>query len=206
MARPSSKPDWTYGNPDVARIAVEPTAQKKQDGWAPTERPPAATFNWVWRNFSDWINHFDETNTGALTVRNIYNAVLGGTDSTHTDLNAVMSDSALPAQDIRILIAGPLVFTSTQVINKDGVEIFGTPVGTISKGGSTGIGIQVNNDRVKIRDCRFLNWNETGGKAIQLNSSSKNCLIVDNSFHTVTVDIEDNGNNNIIANNILEIN
>ena len=206
MARPSSKPDWTFGNPQVAVKAIEPTAEKKTDGWAPTERPPAETFNWLFRNISLWINHFDTTNTGAITVRNIYNAVLGGTDSTHVDLNAVMADVSLPSQDLKILIAGPLVFSSTQVINKDGVEIYGTPPGTISKGGSTVIGIQVNNARVKIRDCRFLNWNETGGKAIQLQAASKNCLILENSFHTVTTDIEDNGTNNIIANNILEVN
>lgn len=205
MARPPSKPNWLYNNPDFATKATEPTAQKKTNGWSPNERPPAEMFNWLQWNISQWIDHFDESNTGAITVRNIYNAVLGGTNSTHTDLNAVMADTTLPAQDIRILIAGPLVFTSTQVIDKDGVEIFGTPVGTISKGGSTAIGIQVNNLRVKIRDCRFLNWNETGGIAIQLNSSSKNCLIVDNSFHTVSTDIQDNGTNNVIVNNILEV-
>ena len=206
MARPSSKPNWTFGNPQVATKAVEPTAEKKVDGWSPTERPTAEHFNWLFRNTSEWINHFDDTNAGATTVRSIYNAILGGTDSTHADLNAVMADNTIPSQDLRILISGPIVFSATQIINRDGVEIYGTPVGTISKGGSTVVGIQINNARVKIRDCRFLNWNETGGKAIQLQSGSKNCLIIENSFHTVATDIEDNGTNNIIANNILEIN
>ena len=85
------------------------------------------------------------------------------------------------------------------------MEIFGTPGGTLSKGGGTAIGIQVEGSRVKIRDARFLNWNEVGGAAIKLTNTTKNCLIVDNSFHTVAADIDDEGQNNIIANNILEI-
>ena len=75
----------------------------------------------------------------------------------------------------------------------------------MSKGGSTAIGLQIESNRVKVRDARFLNWNEIGGAAIKLTNTSKNCLIVDNSFHTVTADIDDEGNNNIIVNNILEV-
>ena len=205
MAEPSSKPDWLYTNPNLAQKAVEPTTQKKTAGWSASERPPAETFNWLLWNISQWIDHFDDTNQGAITVRSTYNAILGGPNDTHVDLNAVMADATLPAENLRILIAGPLVFSTTQIITKAGVEIFGTPSGTISKGGGSTIGIRVNAVRAKIRDCRFLNWDETGGKAIELTAMAKNCLIVDNLFHTVTTDIDDSGENNIIANNLLEI-
>lgn len=205
MARPASKPDWAFNNPNFAQRVIEPTAQKKQRGWDASERPPSEFMNWLFNNISEWIEHFDETNASAVTLRQTFDAILGGTGSTHVDLNAVMSDAALPAQDLRILIAGPQVFAATQIINKDGVEIFGTPGGTMSRGGNTVTGIQVENNRVKIRDCRFLNWDRPAGAAIKLTGASKNCLIVDNSFHDVSGDVVDDGENNIIANNIIEV-
>ena len=205
MARPASKPDWVYNNPDFANRAVEPTAQKKTRGWDVGERPPSEIWNWVLYNISQRIDHFDETNASAVTVRQTFDAILGGANATHADLNAVMADAALGVQDLRILITGPLVFAQKQIINKDGVEIFGTPGGNLSKGGNTAIGLQIKSNRVKVRDIRFLNWDEIGGAAIKLTDTSKNCLVVDNSFHTVTTDIEDEGDNNIIVNNILEV-
>ena len=206
MARPATKPDWTKNNPNAGTERIEPTAQKKIAGFLAGERPTHEIMNWLFFNISEWIDHIDDTNQTAVTIRQTFDAIIGGAGATHSDINAVMADAALAAQDLRILVAGPLVFVQTQIINKDGVEIFGTPGGTIAKGGNTAIGIQIESNRVKIRDARFLNWNEDpGGVAIQLTATSKNCLIVDNSFHTVTTDIEDDGENNILANNLLEI-
>ena len=205
MARPASKPDWTYNNPNFGDSTVEPTPQKKVQGFGASERPAPQHWNWLLYNISEWIDHFDETNQSAITVRQTFDAVIGGAGQTHIDLNAVMADAALSNQDLRILMAGPVVFAQTQIINKDGVEIFGTPKGTISKGGGTVIGIQVETNRVKIRDARFLNWDEVGGAAIKLTDTSRNCLIVDNSFHNVTRGILNESKKNITANNILEV-
>lgn len=206
MARPASKPDWTYNNADFGAATTEPTAQKKIMGWVRKERPPHQLMNWLFYNISQWIDHFDDSNDAAITLRQTFSAVLGGSTASHADINAVMADASLSAQDLRILIAGPLVFSQTQIISKAGVEIFGTPGGTISKGGNAVVGIQVTAPRVKIRDARFLNWNTpNSGIAIELKDTTKNCLIVDNSFHSVTTDIQDDGDNNIIANNVLEI-
>ena len=205
MARPASKPNWAYNNPNFAQRVVEPTAQKKTQGWNVAERPASEFLNWLLYNLSQWIDHFDESNSAAVTLRQTFDAVIGGPSSSHADINAVMSDAALGNQDLRILVAGPLVFSGTQIVSKDGVEIFGTPGGTLAKGGNTVVGIQVTAKRVKIRDCRFLNWDAPGaGIAIELKDTAKNCLIVDNSFHSVVTDIKDDGNNNIIVNNILE--
>ncbi len=44
--KPTSKSDWTLGNPDFATVTVEPTAQKKEDGWFPDERPPREFMNY----------------------------------------------------------------------------------------------------------------------------------------------------------------
>ena len=205
MARPASKPNWTYNNLDFASRTVEPTAQKKVQGWNIGERPASEMWNWLLYNISQWIDHFDETNTSAVTIRETFDAILGGANSTHVDINAIMADNSLPASDLRVLIAGPLVFSQTQIVNKDGVEFYGTPGGTISRGGATAVGIQITSSRIKIRDTRFLNWDQTGGKAIEIKNTSKNCLIVENYFHNVETDIDDEGSNNIIVNNVLEI-
>ena len=132
MARPASKPNWTYNNLDFASRTVEPTAQKKVQGWNIGERPASEMWNWLLYNISQWIDHFDETNTSAVTIRETFDAILGGANSTHADINAIMADNSLPASDLRVLIAGPLVFSQTQIVNKDGVEFYGTPGGTIS--------------------------------------------------------------------------
>ena len=205
MAKPTAKPNWTYNNPDEATEAIEPVAQKKVSGFVANERPAHQLFNWLFRNISLWIDHFDDTNSGSIVVRNTYDAIVGGTiGKTHDSLNAVMADPSIPAADIRILVNGPLVFSQTQVINKDGTEIFGTPGGTLSKGGATVKGLSIAAQRVKIRDCRFLNWNETNGIALELTAAAVNCLIDGNNFHSVTSDITDLGRNNVIVNNILE--
>ena len=205
MARPASKPDWMKNNPNFAQRAVEPTAQKKTMGWNIGERPASEIFNWILWNFSEWLDHFDESNTSAITIRETFDAILGGANSTHADINAIMADGSLAASDLRVLIAGPLVFAQTQIVNKDGVEFYGTPGGTISRGGATAVGIQITSSRIKIRDTRFLNWDQSGGKAIEIKNTSKNCLIVENYFHNVETDIDDEGKNNIIVNNVLEI-
>lgn len=205
MAKPASKPNWTYNNPDFATRSVEPTAQKKTMGFNVGERPASEFFNWLLWIISQWIDHFDETIGQTSATSTIYSAILGGASATHADINAIMADADLANQDLRILLAGPLVFAQTQIINRDGIEILGVPGATISKGGGTAIGIQIESSRVKIKDVRFLNWDEVGGEAINLTATSKNCVISDNSFHTVSKDINNLGANNVIVNNVLEI-
>ena len=108
MARPAEKPNWGYNNQDFANRVIEPTTQKKIQGWNVGERPASEFLNWLFYNVSQWIDHFDETNQSAVTLRETFDAILGGNDSTHNDLNAVMADATLGTQDLRILITGHL--------------------------------------------------------------------------------------------------
>lgn len=59
MAKPSSKLDWTVGNPDIATTTVEPDPSKKQTGWAVDERPGRQYFNWLFWIIDQWIKYFN---------------------------------------------------------------------------------------------------------------------------------------------------
>ena len=57
--KPTSKSDWTLGNPDFATVTVEPTAQKKEDGWFPDERPPREFMNYLFNIPGQWTDYFE---------------------------------------------------------------------------------------------------------------------------------------------------
>jgi len=206
MAKPASKPDWTVGNPDFATVTQEPSVAKKQAGWLPDERPPREFMNWLPFNMTEWINYF-ETTTDTLIGKGIdYDAVVGPT-GTHADINEVIADMGvgLPATNIRVYVNTVLTVVSTQVIDKEGVQLEFHPSAVIAKGAALVIGLQINASRVKILGGRFTNFNEVGGKAIDILALGKNCHILNNSFTDSTEEIADAGVNNTKTGNIVEV-
>ena len=207
LAKPSSKIDWTVGNPDFATVTQEPTAQKKEDGWFPDERPSRETFNWVLYNLDQWVKYLEQEADKATTISGLYDAIVAPT-GTHATINAVIADMdgvTLPTQDVRIFVEEPQVPTSTQLIDKEGVEISFHPKASMAKGAALVIGLKLDAKRIKVLNGRFLNFDEGGGKAIELTANAKNCQIVGNTFNNNTNEIDDLGSNNVLANNIVEV-
>lgn len=57
--KPTSKIDWTEGNPSFGTVTVEPNGAKKQTGWEIDERPPRQYINWLFYNLDQWIKYFE---------------------------------------------------------------------------------------------------------------------------------------------------
>lgn len=60
MAKPTSKPDWTVGNPSFGTTTVEPSAPKKVSGFTLNERPTRQLLNWLFYNLHKWIEYFNQ--------------------------------------------------------------------------------------------------------------------------------------------------
>jgi len=52
MSKPTNKPEW-------GAAGVEPSSNKKSQGWAAGEKPSAAQMNWLFKTVSEWIEHVD---------------------------------------------------------------------------------------------------------------------------------------------------
>ena len=203
MAKPTSKPEWTVGNPDFGTITIEPSAAKKEAGWLPDERPPREFMNWLFNNMGEWIDFFEAEIDGFSGQSVIYDAFVGA-GGTHADLNALMADPDI-ATLRNVLIISTLAVDDTQIINQAGMTITFKANAGITKNGPTGavIGLQIDADRVRILNGRFLSFNIAADKAIQVNSN--NCLIFGNMFNDNDTAIENLGNNNELTSNIEEV-
>lgn len=203
MAKPTTTIDWTEGNPDQATISVEPSAAKKETGWLVDERPPREFMNWLFQNIDEWIKYFDETIDTFATQSIIFDATVGPGGS-HADLNALMADPDI-ANLKNVLVVGALAVDDIQIINVDGINITFKPKASITKNGPTGAakGLQIDSNRVRILNGRFIGFNDAGEKGIEVNGN--NCLIQGNFFNDNTISLEDNGNNNALYANIEEV-
>lgn len=204
MAKPTSKPEWTVGNPDFATVTQEPSAAKKEAGWLPDERPPREFMNWLFNNMGDWIDYFEEQIDGFSGQSVIYDAFVGA-GGTHADINALMADADI-ATIKNVLIISTLAIDNTQVINQAGMNFTFKANAGITKNGPTGadIGLQIDADRVRILNGRFIGFNDVGvDKAMQINAN--NCLIFGNMFNDNDTAIENLGNNNELTSNIEEV-
>lgn len=56
MSKPTNKPGWSS-------TGVEPSSNKKSQGWSAGEKPSAAEMNWLFKTISEWINHVDSDRT-----------------------------------------------------------------------------------------------------------------------------------------------
>jgi len=204
MAKPTSKPEWTVGNPDFGTITVEPSAAKKEAGWLPDERPPREFMNWLFNNLGEWVDYFETEIDGFSGQSVIYDAFVGA-GGTHADINALMADGDI-ATIKNVLIISTIAVDNTQIINQAGMNFTFKANAGITKNGPTGadLGLQIDADRVRILNGRFIGFNDVGvDKAIQVNSN--NCLLFGNMFNDNDTAIENLGNNNELTSNIEEV-
>ena len=202
--KPSSKPQWTVGNPDFGTITVEPSAGKKEAGWLPDERPPREFMNWLFFNIGEWIDYFEGVTDIFASQGVIYDAFVGS-GGTHADINALMADAGI-ATIKNVLVTTTLAVDNVQIVNQDGMNFDFKPQAGITKNGPTGadFGLQIDSNRVRINNCRFVGFNDSGvDKAVILNGN--NNLINGCMFQDCDTTIDDQGNGNVYTNNIEEV-
>jgi len=206
MVKPVSFIDWTDGNPDQATISVEPSAAKKEAGWLQDERPPRQTMNWVFQNVDEWIKYLDSQVDAFANQGIIYDAFVGA-GGTHADINALMADGDI-ANIKNVLVVSALAVDTTQEIDQDGMNFYFKAGAGITKNGPTGadIGLQINADRVRIKDARFIGFNDVGvDEALKILATKKNNLIHGCMFSDCDTQINDLGTNNVLNANIEEV-
>ena len=202
MAKPAQDAKWATSG---TALIADPGVGKRDTGWI-VEIPPVEFFNWWMNNVGNWIEYLDIQVDAVASLQSIYDAVVGA-GGTHADLNAVVADmgTGLPAQDVRVFVKDPLTVLATQVLDKEGIEIDFHPKAFVAKGISTVIGIQIDAKRIKINNGRLMNFDEVGGKAIDMTANAKNCFVKNNTFVNNTDELVDAGANNVKVNNIVEI-
>ena len=130
--KPTSKSDWTKGNPDFATVTIEPTTQKKIDGWFPDEPPPREFINYLFNIHGQWIDWAEAEIDLLIPLQSTFDAVVG-TGGTHADINEVMADGDI-ANIKRILVISPLVLLVKQTINQPDIHLEFKPQATFTDG------------------------------------------------------------------------
>lgn len=202
MAKPAQDAKWATSG---SALITDPGVGKRDTGWV-VEIPPVEFFNWWMNNVGNWIEYLDIQVDAVAALQSIYDAIVG-TGGTHATINEVIADMGvgLPSQDVRVFVQDPQTVIATQIIDKEGVELYFHPKAFMAKGVATVLGLQIDAKRVKIDGGRFMNFDEVGGVAIDLTANAKNCFIKNNTFVNNTGDLVDLGSNNVKVNNIEEI-
>ncbi len=203
MAKPTSKPNWTVGNPDFGTVTQEPTAGEKQTGWLPNQRPPREWMNWLFFNLGEWLDYFEGVTDGLSALQSTYDVVIG-VGGTHATLNDAVADAGV-GENARVLVKDPVALAATQVLSKNGWELVFKPSAIYAQSGIVTPGIQITAERIKLSGCRFADFDGGSDVALELDATAKNCIIFNNSYFNCDVNIQDDGTNNALSNNINEV-
>jgi len=204
MAKPTSKPDWTVGNPSFGTVTVEPSAGKKQNGWDIGERPPRQFMNWLFFNIGEWIDYFETTTDGLLNLQGIFDAVVGvgGDFATLTDL---VTDADYLAGNIKnILITSDQALSAPITWALDDLNISFKPGVAVLKGIGAATGFIITGDRIRVNQGRFANFSDGGDKAIEVGGAANYTIISQCYFLNNDTTIDDNGTKTSLAQNIEE--
>lgn len=193
-SKPLEKPEWATG---VGADVVTPSVPKQGVGWI-SEKPALQYFNWLFKFIYLWIAYF-ENRTDALLLG--FDAIVGsGTGCSHASINAVMADAGIATIKRVLVTSSP---GENQTIDHAGIEFIFKPQATITKSASA-VGITITASKTKIIGATFSGFNGGGDKAILISATKKNCLITQCSFLNCSTDIDDQGTNNYLTNNIVE--
>lgn len=199
-SRPSVYPDWA-----LAGTRTNPGDPAINTGYAPNFRPPAEWHNWQFGYAGDWIRWLDQQQQ-LNAAQFAYDATVG-TGGTYADINALIAAITGGANIHKVLVTTVQTLTATQVITSAITDLWFDfqPAAFYSKGLTTTPGISIQGQRITINGGRFTSFNGISDVAIQLESGSKNCRIINANFANNTTDINDLGINNVIANIINEV-
>lgn len=197
IAKPAETPRWaTDGGADV----TTPPTGKQDSGWI-NEKPPRQYFNWLHKWTYLWIAYLENRTDGLIAK---YDAIVGSASyASHASLTALMADPGIAAIKSVLIISSETV-NATHVLNANDM-IFEFKPGVVYSKGSAGTALQVTGLRNKILNGRFTGFNGGSDEAIELTSAAKNNRIIDNLFNDCTTDIQDDGENNSLQGNLVEV-
>ena len=205
--KPTSKPNWTLGNPSFGVVTIEPSAGKKQTGWTAGERPPFQTMNWLFYNVgTEWIDYLEEVTDNLLNLQGLYDAVVG-TGGDFATLADMIADAEWIAGDLKnILITSDQTISTAITLDKDDVNIECKPGVSIVKGVGTTRGFIIDAERVRILKCRFANFSAGGDAAIELAGTAKYPMVMQNYFVNNDTAVLDSGATApLVTNNVDEV-
>lgn len=196
--KPADFPIWAT-TPELGKLAA-PTVPKQEKGWI-DEKPPLQWFNW-WMNLVYlWISYFDNRMDSALSQ---FDAVVGsGAYATHASLSAVLLDANI-ANIKNILVIDHPVIDATIVLNQANVRIEFKRSATLTKGAAATC-LQISENGCEILGAKFSGFSAVGNKAVEILATKKNNLVFGCRFFDCVTDIEDNGDNNTLQANIVEV-
>lgn len=200
MAKPASKPNWTDGD---AEKVTEPTVGKKLLGWIADERPSPKFMNWLFFNITEWITYFETTTDGLTALQSTYDVVVG-VGGTHATLALALADVGLVGPQ-RVLIIDPVSITATIDINKDGWFIEWKPQALYAQSGAISPGLLVTANNVSLVNGKFIDFDGGSDVAIELDAAATNTLVNKCRFSNVDTDIQDDGTNSVLSDNINEV-
>jgi hypothetical protein len=130
-----------------------------------------------------------------------------GSGGTYADINALVAAITGGAVINSVLVISNITVSSTQVIGSgiSDLAIYFKKGTVIAKGGSTTPGISVQGNRIDLIGGRFSTFNGGSDRAIQLESNSKNCRVLNCNFVACTTAINDLGANNAEIGTIEEV-
>lgn len=189
FSKPSRLPEWA----SASAFVVEPSASKKEDGWEPSERPPAEFFNDWMKLVYEWMQWLDQETDATSAV---YQARVGaGAEATHATIEAVMADGGV-ANGARILIMdNRTVNTTAIVVSKSRVTLEFMGAVEYTKG-TAATGFNITAEGVKVIGGRFLGWTAGGNKVFLLSVGAEYCVFRDCRFAvSTTQEIDDSAVN-----------
>lgn len=207
MAKPTSKPQWTEGNPSFGTITVEPSAGKKQTGWTAGERPPHQTFNWLFYNLGvEWLNYFESVTDGLLNLQGVFDAVVG-TGGDFATLSDLVLDAEWIAGNIKnVLVTSDQTISAPVTIDQNDVNIEFKPGVNVLKGIGANRALIIDAERVRVTKGRFANFSAVGDAAIEVAAAAKYVMVMENYFFNNADGIIDSGGTAVLlSNNIEEI-
>lgn len=205
MAKPATKPDWTFTNPAQR---VEPGAAKKENGWDENERPPKEYMNWLFFNLTEWINYLEEQADLFTSAKQVLVDSSIGTSSFPTFKTLQEAhDEAQVVAGWKILIISNLDLDATVNITKPDIEIEQRPGTRLRKGagapatGFTGLQIGATADRVRLTSIAMGSatgaeqFSGAGDEALDIDVGADNVFLNNPIFVAGnTTDLDDNGN------------
>jgi hypothetical protein len=197
--KPDALPKWAPTPSDPSYV-VAPSDAKQELGWI-GEKPPFQWFNWLQLKTYQWLKYF-ENRTDALLAQ--YDAVIGsGSYASHASLAALLADAGIASIKNVIVIDHPAI-DATIVLNQANMRIEFKRGAVLTKGAATTC-LQIDADGVEILGAKFSGFNVSGDKPIQIQATKKNSLIFGCRFVDCVTDIEDNGDNNTLSANVVEV-
>lgn len=201
MAKPTSYPDWTDGNP---LKQVEPGAGKKTLGWTAGEKPPFQYFNWLFYILGLWTRYFDETIEAVNAYTAIYSAIIadpirgiGTHPNTSVGFQAAIDDSTVGD---KILILDDIPMTAQVQATRNDMMIEMHPRVDLSKSGAAN-GLRISAIGVRVKGGRMSGFSAGGDIAILIDAGSDYTMVSEMRFANCDTEISDlNGKGELFAN------